>query len=149
MASSPTSSVFGSIHSSKSFVDPPSNPTSIASASIQHVNIRAHILIILDFIENNFSMQSAFFDAMFLKFGIINHVDGSIDAQAMWHDNEWLQVNQVIVSWLYNYVSPQIMKMVFLHKLMGHVIWMSLQGLFLVNADQRVVDGLQEFHGLF
>jgi hypothetical protein len=90
------------------------------------VNIHAHIPIILDFAENNFSMQSAFFDATFLKFGIVIHVDGSIDAQAMWHDNEWLQVDQVIVSWLYNYVSPQIMKMVFLRKttMQTNALWM-------------------------
>jgi hypothetical protein len=70
------------------------------------VNIRAHVLIVLDFVENNFSIWSTFFDATFRKFGIFDHVDGSIDAQAMWHDNEWLQVNQGIVSWLYNSVSP-------------------------------------------
>jgi hypothetical protein len=27
------------------------------------------------------------------ELGIINHVDGSIDAQAMWHDIDWLQVD--------------------------------------------------------
>jgi hypothetical protein len=85
------------------------------------VNIRAHVPIVLDFTENNFSMWSAFFDATLHKFVIIDHVDGSIDAQAMWHDTEWLQVDQGIVSWLYNSVSPQIMKMVFLRKPAAHV----------------------------
>jgi hypothetical protein len=70
------------------------------------VNIRAHVSIILDFAKNNFSMWSAFFNATFRKFGVVDHVNGSIDAQAMWHDNEWLQVNQGIVSWLYNSLSP-------------------------------------------
>jgi hypothetical protein len=44
------------------------------------VNIRAHVPIVLDFTENNFSMWSAFFDATLHKFVIIDHVDGSIDA---------------------------------------------------------------------
>jgi hypothetical protein len=149
MASSPTSSVSGSVHSSNPFAGPSSRPTLITSVSIQHVNIRAHVPIILDFVENNISMWSAFFDATLRKFGVINHVDGSIDAQAMWHDPEWLQVDQGIVSWLYNSVSPQIMKMLFLRKPTAHVLWTSLQGLFLDNADQRAVHALQEFHALF
>jgi hypothetical protein len=139
----------GSVRSSNPFAEPTSNPNPITSASIQHVNIRAHVPIILDFAENNFSMWSAFFDAMFHKFRIINHVDGSIDAQNMWHNADWLQVDQCIVSSLYNSISPQIMKMVFLSKPRAHALWMSLQGLFLDNADQRAMHALQEFHGLF
>jgi hypothetical protein len=81
MTSDPTSSIFGSVHSSNPFVDHPTpNPTPIEAASIKHVRIRAHIPITLDFIENNFSMWSAFFDVTLRKFGIIDHGDGSIDA---------------------------------------------------------------------
>jgi hypothetical protein len=64
------------------------------------VNIRAHVPIVLDFAENTFSMWSVFFDTTLRKFGNIDHVDDSINAQAMWHDTEWLQVDQGIVSWL-------------------------------------------------
>jgi hypothetical protein len=113
------------------------------------VNIHAHVPIVLDFAKNNFSMWSAFFDTTLRKFGIVDHVDGSIDAQAMWHDTEWLQVDQGIVSWLYNSVSPHIMKMVFLHKPTMHALWMSLQGLFLDNAYRRAVYAPQEFHDMF
>jgi hypothetical protein len=125
MASSPTSSVSGSVHSNP-FADPSSNPTPIASAFIQHVNICAHVPIVLDFTKNNFGMWRAFFDATLRKLGIINHVDGSIDAQAMWHDIDWLQVDQGIESWIYNSMSPQIMKMVYICKPMAHALWTSL-----------------------
>jgi hypothetical protein len=90
MASSPTSSIFGSIHSSGPFADPTSNPTLIAAALIQHVNIHVHVPIVIDFIENNFSMWSAFFDGTIHKFRIVGHVNGSIDTHAIWHDTEWL-----------------------------------------------------------
>jgi hypothetical protein len=148
MALSTTLSVSGSVHSSNPFDDPTSNPTPIAAASIQHVNIRAHVPIVFNFTENNFSMWGAFFDTTLRKFGIIDHVDSSIDAHAMWHDTEWPQVDQRVVSWLYNSVSPQIMKMVFFCKPAAHALWTSLQGLFLDNTNKRAVYALQEFHGL-
>jgi hypothetical protein len=62
------------------------------------VNIHAHVPIVLNFTENNFSMWRALFNATFCKFGVVDHADGSIDAHAMWHDNEWLQLDQGIVS---------------------------------------------------
>jgi hypothetical protein len=125
MASSPNSSVFGSVQSNP-FAEPTSDPNPIAAAAIQHVNIRSHLPITLDFAENNFSMWSAFFDATFCKFGIVDHIDGSTDAQMMWHEAAWLQVDQGIVSWLYNSVSPQIMKMVFIRKPSAYALWRAL-----------------------
>jgi hypothetical protein len=81
MASSPNSSVFGSVQSNP-FTEPTSDPNPIAAAAIQHVNIHSHvpITLTLDFAENNFSMWSAFFDATFRKFDIVDHIDGSTKA---------------------------------------------------------------------
>lgn len=40
--------------------------------------------------------------------GLVSHVDGSVDAAAMFNDPEWLQVNSCIISWLYSTVSKDI-----------------------------------------
>jgi hypothetical protein len=146
MASSPNSSVSDST-TSNPFADASPNP--IVVAAVQHVNIYAHVPVILDFTENNYNMWCAFFDITFSKFGISDHVDGSIDPQTKFHDVKWLQVDQDIVSWLYTSVTPRIMKMVFLHQPMVIALWPAIKGLFLENADQRAVYTLQECHGLF
>lgn len=59
-------------------------PPTIAAASIYHVNIRSHVPVLLDYDESNYSIWSAFYDATFLKFGLLDHIDGTVDAQLMW-----------------------------------------------------------------
>jgi hypothetical protein len=58
------------------------------------------------------STWSTFFDAIFCKFGLLDHVDGSVDVQTMWHNVKWLQIDQAIVSWLYTSITPNLMQMV-------------------------------------
>lgn len=146
MASSPSSSLSGS-SASNPFADSP--PRAIAASTLQHVNIRTHVPIVLDYDESNFSIWCSFFDATLRKFGLLNHVDGSVDARAMWHNTDWLQVDQCIVSWLYTSISPAMMKMVQVPDPTVYVIWSKIRGLFLDNADQHAIYTLQEFHSLF
>jgi hypothetical protein len=86
MASSPASST-------TSFMNPFANestPLAIAISAMKHVSIHNHVPITLDYNDSTFSAWSAFFDATFRKFGLLDHVDGTVDAQAMWHNAEWL-----------------------------------------------------------
>jgi hypothetical protein len=43
---------------------------------------------------------------------MLDHVDGSVDAQNMWHNIEWLQIDQSIISWFYTFVTHNLMQMV-------------------------------------
>lgn len=145
MASSPSSAAGSS--TSNPFADP--NPTAIATSAIHHVNIRTHVPVTLDYGDSNLKIWSAFFEAVFRKFGIIDHVDGTIDAQAMWHDTDWLQIDQCIMSWLYTTGTSELIKTIVIERPMAYMIWSAICGLFLDNADQRTVYALQEFHSLF
>jgi hypothetical protein len=57
----------------------------------------------------------------------------------MWHNLEWLQINQCIISWMYTSVTPNLMQMVQVPQLTTYVIWSVICDLFLD----------QEFHSLF
>jgi hypothetical protein len=57
----------------------------------------------------------------------------------MWHNLEWLQINQCIISWMYTSVTPNLMQMVQVTQLTTYVIWSVICDLFLD----------QEFHSLF
>jgi hypothetical protein len=87
----------------------PAPGTTVAISAIQHMNICTHVPITLDYGDTMFSAWSAFFDATLHKFELINHVDGTIDAQNMWHNTEWLQIDQCIVSWLYTSITPSLL----------------------------------------
>jgi hypothetical protein len=108
MASSPASLGNSSLNP---FTDV-STPPAVAISALQHVSIRNHVPITLDYGDITFFAWSAFFDATFHKFGLLDHVDGTVNAQAMWHNAEWLQVDPCIISWLYNSVTPSLMQMV-------------------------------------
>jgi hypothetical protein len=50
--------------------------------------------ITLDYCNTTFYARSAFFDATFRKFGLVDHVDSTPDAQNMWHNIKWLQIDR-------------------------------------------------------
>jgi hypothetical protein len=83
--------------------------SSVTLSTIQHVNIRTHVSITLDYDDSTFLLMDYLFDAMFHKFNLLNHVEGSVDAQNMWHNVDWLQIDHSIVSWLYTFVTPNPM----------------------------------------
>jgi hypothetical protein len=41
------------------------------------------------------------FDTTFREFGLLDHVDGTVDARQMLHNTDWRQADKCIVSWLY------------------------------------------------
>lgn len=61
----------------------------------------------------HFHQWRTFFELAFEKFGLTNHVDGTIDAVLMRDDVEWAQIDSCIVSWLYTSVSKDIMDAVY------------------------------------
>jgi hypothetical protein len=74
MASSPASSIASS---QNPFGNSP--PTTVIISVMQHVNIYTHVSLTLNYGDTTFSAWSAFFDATFNKFGLIDHVNGTVD----------------------------------------------------------------------
>jgi hypothetical protein len=86
---------------------------------------------------------------MFRKFGISDHVNGTVDAAMMFHDAKWMQIDSSIISWLYNSISSELMAMIQVPEPTAYTLWMAIRGLFIDNAMQRAIYMLQEFHNLF
>jgi hypothetical protein len=72
------------------------------------LNIHSHVTVVLSTDEGNFRQWRSFFEVTLKKFGLLDHIDGSVDAAAMIDDAEWLQVDACIVSWLYATISKEI-----------------------------------------
>jgi hypothetical protein len=97
----------------------------------------------------NFRQWRNFFELTFEKFGLLSHIDGTVDAAAMVDDTEWLQIDSCIVSWLYATISKEIWSDVFKPKASAYTAWKVITGQFLDNSLQRAVYAQQEFHSLF
>jgi histone deacetylase 1/2 len=82
------------------------------------------------------------------KFGLLDHVDGSLDAKIMEIDYSWTQIDQCIVSWLYTTISPDVLNAVMQPSNSAASLWNAINELFLDNRLQRAVYAKQEFHNL-
>ncbi|XP_024318094.1 uncharacterized protein LOC104582265 [Brachypodium distachyon] len=115
--------------------------------SVQHTNIQLHVREVLDLHVSNYSSWRIMFMNAFRKFGVCDHIDGSVNAHDA--DDEWVQIDQYIVSWLYTTVSKEIFDLVLEPDDTAASLWNSIGSLFLDNNMQRAVYAKQEFHSLF
>jgi hypothetical protein len=120
----------------------------VSASSIPLLNIRHHVPETLDLHGANYASWSSLFELTFRKLGLLDHADGTVDAQARLHDAEWTQIDHCIVAWIYLTVSKTIRDMVFHRCATAFSAWNAVRGLFLNNASQRVVYALQDFHSL-
>ncbi|KAM3313273.1 hypothetical protein ACQJBY_032725 [Aegilops geniculata] len=111
-ASTPNSSLASGSQPSNPFAASSVNPAAPSATTIQLINIRNHVTVILDFEESNFCIWQTFFNLTFRKLGLLDHIDGSVDALMALCDFEWTQIDQCIVSWLYTTVSKDILEII-------------------------------------
>ncbi|KAL6647998.1 hypothetical protein ACP70R_012222 [Stipagrostis hirtigluma subsp. patula] len=136
--------------SSGQFTNPfVSAPAAVSATTVQLLNIATHVPIVLDIVESNYAAWSTFFDNTLRKFGLVDHVDGSTDAQSMFLNGEWVQIDHCVISWLYATVSKDIRDMVMKPGHTALTLWTAIRNLFLDNAMHRAVYALQEFHSLY
>jgi hypothetical protein len=86
-----------------------------------------------------YKQWSTFFDITFHKLGIIDRIDGTIDARLRADDAEWLQIDGCITSWIYATVTPEIMSFVMQPRITAFSLWSAVRNLFLNNAMHRAV----------
>jgi hypothetical protein len=63
-------------------------PLPIAASSIPLLNIKHHESEILELHDSNYASWSSLFELTFRKLGLVDHVDGSVDAQTRLLDVE-------------------------------------------------------------
>ena len=103
------------------------------------INIHSHVPVKLATDEGNFRQWRSFFELTIKKFGLLSHIDGTVDAAAMTADLEWLQIDACIVSRLYSTVSKDIWNDVYKPGNTAYAAWSAIIGQFLDNSLQRAV----------
>jgi hypothetical protein len=111
--------------------------------------IRNHVDEILDLKKPNYTTWNTLFMVHFHKFGLLDYIDGIVDACNRTNDIEWMRVDHTIDSWLYNTVSKDIRDMILRPSDTAYDCWVTIYNLFLDNQLQRAVYAQQEFHDLF
>jgi hypothetical protein len=99
--------------SSTSTADPRSVPSATAD-TIQTVNIRSHVPIILELNDPNYTDWRMLFDSTIGKFGLdafISFLTPVID-----RDADWYKVDSCIVNWIYMTCSPEVLRIIRMSK---------------------------------
>ena len=123
-------------------------PVAITAATAQLINIRSHVPVTLGVGDSNFTIWRTFFNIVFRKFDIEDHIDGTVDSRAMLLDTEWTQIDTCIVSWLYTTLSPELLSAVLQPRDDAYTAWTSIGSQFLDNIVQRTIQLCQRLHAL-
>ena len=120
----------------------------ITAATAQLINIKSHVPVTLGVGDSNFTIWRTFFNIVFRKFGIKDHIDGTVDSRAMLLNTEWTQIDTCIVSWLYTTLSPELLSAVVQPRKDAYTAWTSIGSQFLDNIVQRTDKLRQRLHAL-
>jgi len=123
----------GSYSSSSIDNDPPAVTTPPA-AVLQTVNIKAHVPVELNLAESNYTEWHCFFDAFIGKFNIDSHLSSPPTVEAH-RDPWWCMIDQCILSWLYNSISPDVCA----PRATSYSIWSSIHDQFHDNELHHAV----------
>ena len=123
-------------------------PVAITAATAQLINIKSHVPVTLGVGDSNFTIWRTFFNIVFRKFGIKDHVDGTVDARAMLLNTEWTQIDTCIASWLYTMLFAELLSTVVQPHDNTYTVWTSIGSQFLDNIVQRTIQLWQALHAL-
>ena len=156
-AVNPLYGIDGSVHdddsssSSSSAADSgaaPVLPPPLSASTLQTVNIRSHVPVVLDVAEPNHAEWRCFFDSVIGKFGLAAHV-AVPPTRRQRRDQEWMMVDQCIVSWLYNSVSRDVLDFARAPDATAYEVWERIDDMFRNNQLHRAVYLEAEFRGLY
>lgn len=124
------------------------HPPPPAATTLQTVNIRSHVPVVLDLAEPNYAQWRCFFDSVVGKFGIHGHLSASPSAADRLYPN-WAMVDQCLISWLYNSVSTDVLDIVRAPNSTAYSIWTAIDSLFHDNELHRAVYLEAEYRSLY
>ncbi|XP_039851787.1 uncharacterized protein LOC120710200 [Panicum virgatum] len=130
-----------------------SNPFAMGAVAInastaQLISIKSHVPVVLDLVAANYGTWRTFFTNTLKKFGLLDHVDGSVDAQLQVFDPEWTQIDTCVVSWIYATLSDDLLSAVIQPDDTAHSVWSAIATQFLDNVVQRTSQARQQLHAL-
>ncbi|XP_062217694.1 uncharacterized protein LOC133917883 [Phragmites australis] len=117
-----------------------------STSSINVVNVKMHIPIMLDFVISNYSKWSQFFTMMCGKFDLFHHIDSTIASRP--DDPAWVQADYAIVFWLFGSVSNDVLNVTMEPDQRAHDLWLVIKGNFRNNKEPRAIYLSAQFHSL-
>jgi hypothetical protein len=100
-------------------------------STIQMLPIRHHVPVTLDLEDSTYSTWNTYFMVTFYKLGLLDHIDGSLDAKIIAMDVSWMQIDQCIVSWLYTTDSQDVLNIILQPSDIAANVWNAIHALYI------------------
>jgi hypothetical protein len=110
------------------------------------VNVKQHVPIDLSLERPNYSKWKAFFTALYGKYGLLGHINGTVAARPQ--DPTWSQPDACVRGWMYNSAADVVLHLVMEPDQDACALYVSIEALFQANKESRAVVLEQEFHNL-
>ncbi|XP_040243742.2 uncharacterized protein [Aegilops tauschii subsp. strangulata] len=118
-----------------------------SAAAIRDLNIEVRVPIRLDSSSMSYYTWKTYFNLIFCRYYLTEHIDGSVDSEYMRGDPEWSAIEATIIRWFYQTVSKDILHTVVAQDDDACDVWAKINVLFTSNKLQRLVFLQQEFFG--
>jgi hypothetical protein len=115
-------------------------------AAYAAVNVKQHVSINLSLERPNYSKWEAFFTALYGKYGLLGHIDGTAAARPT--DPSWSQPDASVRGWMYGSVDDVVLDLAMEPAQDARVLYVSIEALFMANKESRAIVLEEEFHNL-
>lgn len=116
-----------------------------SSSSYGVVNVKSHIPISLEFSASNYSRWSQYFKTLCGKFGLLHHIDGTVARPG---DAAWVRADYVVLSWLHNSISDEVLDVAMEPDQCAHDLWTLVDNNFNSNKEPCAIYLSSQFHSL-
>jgi hypothetical protein len=135
------------VHSDTSSSDDEAPLVPAAASTLQTINIRNHVPVVLDLDQSNYGQWRCLFDSVFGKFGLL---DAHIRAPppVAQRDTDWRMSDCCIVNWLHTTIAKPVFDIIYKPHATAFTVWGDIEGIFRNNELQRATYYEAEFRSL-
>jgi hypothetical protein len=98
-------------HSSSSSGDETPSPEPAPASTLQTINIRNHVPVVLDLDQSNYGQWRCLFDSIFGKFGLDEHI--CTPPPIAQRNAEWRMIVYCIINWLYTTIVKPVFDIIY------------------------------------
>ena len=109
------------------------------ATTVRDLDIHTRVPIKLDQSNSSYYAWKTYFNLLFREYYLLEHVDGSVDADLMAGDPDWAAIEASLIRWFYLTVSPDIFHTVGSEDDDACAMWTKINNLFTDNRVQHLV----------
>lgn len=102
----------------------------LSTQAVQVSSIKTHVQIVLDLQASNYAKGRELFIVTLGKYSLTRHVDGTGASSS---DNTWARDYFTVLSWIYGFISMEILNIVMQPGSSAQTVWDVVENLFRDN----------------